>query len=212
MPFWSMMLTCRISLSKSCTVFSQSARSNSPGRAAVAAAQKLQRAVDLRQRARQMLVECAGEIHRILDRRPLGGVALVLQEEVDAQPDESDQQRADQRGAVADIRQPFGLEFPHAFAERHRRNAPQNPGKLLGNPLVFGYVRAVAARGMGGARGVPRSFRRPVTGHVSARCRPSAAMHRVIAAQSRVFGGLRPAGGAYSPRWTLLHCRTPCER
>jgi hypothetical protein len=73
-----------------------------------------------------------GKIHRVLDRRPLGGVALVLQEEVDAQPDEADEQRADQRGAVADIRQPFRLKFAHAFAEGHERNAPKIRGKLLG--------------------------------------------------------------------------------
>ena len=77
-----------------------------------------------------MLVESAGQVHGVLDRRLLGGVALVLQEEVDAQPDESDQQRAHERGAVPDNRQPLGLKFPHALTERHKRDAPLPQGKL----------------------------------------------------------------------------------
>src|SRR5882757_4698025 len=94
-----------------------------------------------------MLFERAGQVHRVLDRGLLGAVALVLQEEIDAEPDQRDQDRADQGCAMADIRQPLTPEIPYAIRNRHRP-AYSCPRTSSGSPLVFRYL----AMGLVGAR------------------------------------------------------------
>jgi hypothetical protein len=172
--------------------------------AGVAASQELQSAVDLRQRTRQVFVECAGEIHRILDGRPLGGVALVLQEEVDAQPDEADQQRAHKRGAVAEIRPPFGPEFPQAFAERHRPNVPKTRANYW-EPISF---RLCVRRCLRYAE--PQTP--PTAGAGAFPATPRWSNVTQCSLQQRFQdAGLHPEV-AHGTNWALLHRRRHCER